>query len=428
MEPFLVAEVGEVGPVALALQRDTRLLGLRVELLDDAVHELREVERFSVELYEPGAKARHFEDLIGEPKQAHGALSDDAGEPFLLLRERAGSAQVKDVDGTTDRRERRPEFVGDGREEFPFRLLHLTQLARHRVERACERSNLVAAFNRDGRTERTGGDLRRGRGQQIEGVGHPPRDDGRSEQRQADSRAQRDHRRGPRACLEARGLGLRREDPLSGRRQQITQAVLDLLGERPRGGVRQAQRARPVAAPEQRLLLGDDAPVFLKRGACRAAVQGLPLAKRILGEALEVLGNLLRQLRPRHRVASIAQHKRARLEPREPRNRLSSGRGEAKRGDRAGRDLTVNGHETAHRSEAQGADARKHYDHERRGEEDLGTEPHAQSLPHLWPPRNPLPDLPKNPEVRRHHESTRRTTKTWNPRDVVVHGQIPEQT
>src|SRR5206468_6627801 len=73
VEPFLVAEEGEVGPVALALQRDARLLGLRVELLDDAVHELREVERFSVELYEPGAKARHFEDLIGEPKQAHGA-------------------------------------------------------------------------------------------------------------------------------------------------------------------------------------------------------------------------------------------------------------------------------------------------------------------------------------------------------------------
>src|SRR4029450_3930504 len=53
VEPFLVAEVCEVGPVALALQRDARLLSLRVELLDNAGQEPREGGRFWVELYEP---------------------------------------------------------------------------------------------------------------------------------------------------------------------------------------------------------------------------------------------------------------------------------------------------------------------------------------------------------------------------------------
>ena len=337
-------------PVALALQGDTRLRGLRVELLDRAVHEHREVERFSIELYEPGAKARHLEDLIGEPQQALGAPPDDVGEALLLLRERAGSALVEKVDGATDRRERRPELVGDGREELPFRLLHVTQLGRHRVERSCERPDLVAAFDRDRRTKRACGDLRRGRGQQIEGVGHPPRDDGRSEQRQAD------------------------------RPHQPVQALPDLLGEHPRGGVRQTQGARPVAALEERLLFGDDAPVLLERGACLAAVQLLPLALRILGKALQVPGDLIRHLRPRHRVAPVAQHERACLEPQEWLNRISNRRGKAQRGDRAGRDLSVYGHETAHRTETQGTDAREHDDHERRGEEDLGTEPHARKV------------------------------------------------
>ena len=153
-----------------------------------------------------------------------------------------------------------------------------------------------------------------------------------------------------------------------------------VAGEHPRGGVRQTQGARPVAALEERLLLGDDAPVLLERGACLAAVQLLPLALRILGKALQVPGDLIRHLRPRHRVAPVAQHERACLEPQEWLNRISSRRGKAQRGDRAGRDLSVYGHETAHRTETQGTDAREHDDHERRGEEDLGTEPHAREV------------------------------------------------
>src|SRR5882724_2861194 len=192
VEPFLVAEVCEVRPVALALEGDTRLLGLWVKLLDAAGHERREVKRLTVELHEPGAEARHLEDLIGEPEQPLGALSDDAGETPLLLRERAGSALVKEVDGAADRRERRAELVGDRREELALRLLHLAQLARHRVERARESPDLVAAFDRDGLTKRARGDLRRGGGQQIEGASHPPSDDRRHDEREGDRRAERD--------------------------------------------------------------------------------------------------------------------------------------------------------------------------------------------------------------------------------------------
>src|SRR6266404_6837932 len=101
VEPFFVSEVREVRSVAFALQSDTRLLGLRVKLLDDAVYESREVERFPVEV-DPGAEARQLEDLIGEPEQPLGAQPDDVGEALLLLGEGAGTARVKEVDGAAD--------------------------------------------------------------------------------------------------------------------------------------------------------------------------------------------------------------------------------------------------------------------------------------------------------------------------------------
>ena len=365
-------------PVALALQGDPRLLGLRVKLLDDAVHEHREVERLTVELHEPRPEPRHLEDLIGEPEQPLGTPPDDVGQAPLLLGEGAGSTLVKEVDGAADRRERRPELVGDGCEELPFRLLHLAQLARHRVERERERSDLVAAVDRDGLSERTRGDLGGGRGQQVERASHPPSDDRRPEQGQADGRAQRDQHRGPRARLETRGLGLRGDDPRAGRRHQPVQAFPDLLAQHQRGGVRQPHGTRAVATVEERVLLGDEAPVLLERGSGLAQVQRLPLAQRVLGEALEILRDPRRQLGPRCRIPPVAHHHRARLESQERWNRLAGGRGEAQRGDGTGRDLAVDGHETAHRAEAQGADAREHSDHERGGEEDLGSEPHAQ--------------------------------------------------
>ncbi len=259
----------------------------------------------------------------------------------------------------------------DGREELPLRLLHLVQLARHRVERACERPDLVAALDRDGLAKRARGDLGRRRGQQGERAGHPLGDGGRGEQRQAHRGAERNQHGGPRAHLEACGLGLRREDLRVGRRHQRVEALLDLLGEPPRIRVDQTQRAGALASPEERLLLGDDAPVSLERHARLAEVKRLPVAVRVLGEADEILRNPRRSLGPRRHVARVAQHRGARLEPHERRHRLAGGRGEAQRRNGAGRDLTVDGHETIHREEAETTDAREHDDHERGGQEDF---------------------------------------------------------
>ena len=172
-----------------------------------------------------------------------------------------------------------------------------------------------------------------------------------------------------------------------GRRHQPVQAVLDLLGERPRVGVGHAHGPRAVAAPEERLLLGDGPAVPLERRARRAEVHRLPLALRVLGEALEILGDVLRSLGPRRRVARIAQHHRARLEPHERRDPLAGGRGQTQRGHRAGRDLLIDGHETVHREQAQDADAGEHDDHECRSQKDFGPEPHA-------PPQSCRPGRP----------------------------------
>ena len=69
IQPLFVAEIREVGPIALALQRDAGLLGLGMKIFDDAIDECREVDRLAIELREAGAKPRHLEDLIGKPKQ-----------------------------------------------------------------------------------------------------------------------------------------------------------------------------------------------------------------------------------------------------------------------------------------------------------------------------------------------------------------------
>src|SRR5207245_7505328 len=138
VQPLRVAEEREVRPEAFALEGDARLLGLRVDLLDDAVYEPREVDWPAVKLHEPGAQARHLEDLIHEPEQPLGAQSDDVREASLSLRERAGGAFAEKLDRAVDRRERRPELVRDAREELGFRLLHPAELARHRVERSRE--------------------------------------------------------------------------------------------------------------------------------------------------------------------------------------------------------------------------------------------------------------------------------------------------
>src|SRR5207247_215566 len=116
-------------------------------------------------------------------------------------------------------------------------------------------------------------------------------------------------------------------------------------------------------------------------------VQRLPLAHRVLGEAPEILGDLSGPLGPRPRVARVAQHERARLEPSERRDRLAGGRGEAERGDGLGRDLAIDEDETIHGKEAQNTDACEHDDHQRGGQEDLRAEPHGL----LGPTTLPIP-------------------------------------
>ena len=162
------------------------------------------------------------------------------------------------------------------------------------------------------------------------------------------------------------------------RRHQPVQALLDLLGERPRLGVGQAQGPGAGAASDERLLLGDDAAVPLERGARRAELHGLRLALHESGEILETFGDPRCPLGPRRRVARVAQHHRAHLEPHEGRDRLAGGRGEVDRGDGAGRDLAVDGHEFANRVEAEETDDREHDDDEYRSQEGFRGEPHVR--------------------------------------------------
>src|SRR5207249_8192923 len=103
VEALLVAAIRKVRSEALALEGDARLLGLRVDLLDDAVHEPRQIERLTVELHEPRPQARRLEDLIDEPEQPLGALPDDVHEAFLLLRERSGNAVAEEIDRKSTR-------------------------------------------------------------------------------------------------------------------------------------------------------------------------------------------------------------------------------------------------------------------------------------------------------------------------------------
>jgi hypothetical protein len=67
IQPFFVAEIREVRPIALPFQRDAGFFGLGMKVFDDAIDECREVDRLAIKLREPGAETRHLEDLVGEP-------------------------------------------------------------------------------------------------------------------------------------------------------------------------------------------------------------------------------------------------------------------------------------------------------------------------------------------------------------------------
>ena len=148
------------------------------------------------------------------------------------------------------------------------------------------------------------------------------------------------------------------------RRHQPVEVLLDFLGVRAPLGVGQGERLRAGAAPNEILLRGDDGAVALECGPRRGELLGLARALRVPGEAFEILGDARGTLVPRRRVAGIAQHQRTHLEPDERRDRLARGRGEADRGNRAGRDLAVDRDEIADGVKAQVADDRQHDDHE----------------------------------------------------------------
>ena len=116
---------------------------------------------------------------------------------------------------------------------------------------------------------------------------------------------------------------------------------------------------------------------MLERAARGGELLGLSLALHVAGEVLEILGDTHRPLVPRRRVAGIAQHQRAHLEPDERRDRLTGGRGQADRGNGAGRDLSIDGHEIADGVEAQEPDDRQHHDDEQRDQERLRGQPRA---------------------------------------------------
>jgi hypothetical protein len=186
----------------------------------------------------------------------------------------------------------------------------------------------------------------------------------RDEQRQPDGRAQREQHAGPRPGLEAGGFGLGREDARVDRRHQPVEILLDRLGVRTRFGIRERERLRAGAAAHEILLRGNDAAIALERRPRLGELLALALALRILREALEILGDAVRPLVPRRRVAGIAHDHRPLLELDERRDRLAGGRGQTDGGNGAGRDLAVDGDEIADGVKAQIADHRQHDDHE----------------------------------------------------------------
>ena len=124
------------------------------------------------------------------------------------------------------------------------------------------------------------------------------------------------------------------------------------------------------------MLFGDDLAISGERGGRLAEVQRLPSALRVSGEALEIHGELRRQVSPRDRIARIPEHDGARFEPQERRHRFAGARGQAERGNRADRDLAVHRDQARHGAKAQGSNAREHDDHERRRQENLRGQPH----------------------------------------------------
>ena len=148
-QPVLVAQARELVAGLLALQDDAGLVGPRPELVHGARDDRSELEPRPLDRQDARAQARDLQDLVHEPEQAIRAGRDDLDEPPLPVGERTGDALAQEVGALADGGERRPQLVGDRREELLLRPLEASELEGHRVERARELADLVPALHLD---------------------------------------------------------------------------------------------------------------------------------------------------------------------------------------------------------------------------------------------------------------------------------------
>src|SRR5262249_36178969 len=176
-EALLVTREPEVLTEFLTLEAHARLIGGRLELVDRSGHDLVEVDPHPLNRQDAGPEARYLENLVDQPPESTRSRGDDLDEPPLLVGEGTGDPLAQEIRGFANGRERRPQLVRHRGEELLLRLLQAPELARHRVERSGELTDLVFAVDDDLLLERSGGDGRRGGRQRLERLGQPVRDE-----------------------------------------------------------------------------------------------------------------------------------------------------------------------------------------------------------------------------------------------------------
>src|SRR6266550_545259 len=111
-----------------------------VELLDDAIDELRCIERLGLEIEPTGVELAREQDLVHDPAEALRLVRDQRYEPVAAaLVEREIVTQQR-LSGAVDRGERRPQLVGCGRDEGRLQLLEPADVGQvaEGVDRAAE--------------------------------------------------------------------------------------------------------------------------------------------------------------------------------------------------------------------------------------------------------------------------------------------------
>ena len=164
------------------------------------------------------------------------------------------------------------------------------------------------------------------------------------------------------------------------RRHEVFETPSHLIGEAARIGLGQSERLGALAQLQQ-------SPLFVHRRHVPREGAGGDVEQRLLAhrphqraQGGEILADAARPLVPQRRIAHIAEHEKARLEPDQGEHRIVGGRGPAERRQDAQRDVAVDGREVTDGPQAQDAHADEDHDHERRSEKDLGRELHADAL------------------------------------------------